>query len=234
MTGFTAKVVASGAVIREICEADMDTVAGKCWENRETQLRLLNVQEILGMGVWQADRCVGQLHGYKVALPQWDDSNFPGYGRSKPVSWPLGWPLLAARDKGIRIDGPIWAHACFHVGVTPGAHHADSAYFGLGYGTALCEASVQWAREHGYAAVLAQGGSKAVPAYNTWMGCLPWTTYARMGFECVAMEEDGQALPWWAKGEGDPTPEMMQQVKAVLDAEQQVDELCARTMLLRF
>jgi hypothetical protein len=63
------------------------------------------------------------------------------------------------------------------------------------------------------------------------MGCLPWTTYARMGFECVAMEEDGRELPWWAKGEA--KPEVMQQVKAVLDAGRTVDELCARTMLLR-
>lgn len=232
MTSFSANAAAaSGTVVRAIREADLDAVAGNCWENRETQHRLLKVQEILGMGVWQENRCVGQLHCYKVTLPQWDDSTFPGYGRSRPVSWPLGWPLLAARDKGISMDGPVWGHACFHVGFTLGADHADSKYFGQGFGTALCRASVRWAREHGYAAVLAHGGSKAAPAYNTWMGCLPWTTYARMGFECVAMEEDGRELPWWAKGEA--KPEVMQQVKAVLDAGREVQELCARTMLLR-
>ena len=43
-----------------------------------------------------------------------------------------------------------------------------------------------------------------MPAYNVWMGCLPWTTYARMGFTCVAQEEDARQLPWWAKGEASP------------------------------
>jgi GNAT superfamily N-acetyltransferase len=164
-------------------------------------------------------------------LPAWDDSNFPGYGKDRPVSWPLGWPLLAARDKGLSFDRPVWAHACFHVGFLPGGHEAERAYFGRGIGTAMCEASVRWAREHGYAAVLAIGGSKAVPEYNVWMGCLPWTTYSRLGFECIAMEEEGKQLPWWAKGEA--RPEVMEQVHTAVAAGREPAEICARTMLLR-
>lgn len=208
----------------------MDDVARNCWENRETQQRLLDAQEILGIGAWERSCCVGQLHCYSVALPQWDESNFPGYGRDKPVSWPLGWPLLAAREKGLRPIGPVWAHACFHVGFTPDAHKADPAYFGRGIGTDMCHASVQWAREHGYAAVLAHGGTKVVPEYNLWMGSLPWTTYAGMGFECVALEEDGRRLPWWAKGEA--SPQVMEQVHEAIDAGRSPDELCARLMVL--
>ena len=64
------------------------------------------------------------------------------------------------------------------------------------------------------------------------MGCLPWTTYARMGFECVAFEEDGLQLPWWAKGEG--PPEAAKQVREAMDAGIGVRELCARLMVLRF
>jgi hypothetical protein len=218
--------------VRPIERSDLDRVAGACWESRETQHRLLEAQGILGMAAWQGSQCVGQLHCYRVTLPQWDDSNFPGYGRSKPVGWPLGWPLLAARAKGLHFDGPVWGHACFHVGfAAPDAHRPDRQFFGLGIGTQLCEASVRWAREHGYAAVLGHGGTKAAPEYNVWMGCLPWTTYARMGFECVAQEEGGQQLPWWAKGEA--SPEVMKQVQEALQAGHKADELCARLMALR-
>jgi GNAT superfamily N-acetyltransferase len=218
--------------IRPIEAADLDRISGICWENRESQTRLLEVQGILGMAAWEGDRCVALLHGYRVRLPQWDDSNFPGYGRSRPVSWPLGWPLLAAREKGQTIDGPVWGHACFHVGfVGSEARSADPAFFGRGIGKALCQASVKWARDHGYAAVLAQGGSKTVPEYNVWMGCLPWTTYAAMGFECIAQEEDGRQLPWWAKGEA--RPEVMRQVQEMLAAKAPIEPMCARAMLLR-
>ncbi len=220
-------------VVRPIERLDIARVAGACWENRETQDRLLQQQGILGMGAWQGPLCVGQLHCYRVTLPEWDDTNFPGYGRKRPVSWPLGWPLLAAAEKGLRFNGPVWAHACFHVGFAgPEAQQADRTYFGGGIGTALCRASVQWAREHGYAAVLAQGGTKAAPEYNVWMGCLPWTTYSRIGFECLAMEEDGRQLPWWAKGEA--RPEVMKQVREAVDSGCEVSELCARLMVLRF
>jgi hypothetical protein len=223
----------SGVVIRPIEKSDLDSISGVCWENRETQTRLLQQQDILGMAAWEGPLCVGQLHCYSVTLPNYDDSNFPGYGRARPVSWPLGWPLLAAREKGAQFDSPVWGHACFHVGfVGPDAHRPNRAYFGRGIGTAMCRASVQWAREHGYAAVLAQGGTKTTPEYNVWMGCLPWTTYAQMGFVSLALEEGGRELPWWAKGEA--SPETMEQVQAAVDAGCEAKELCARTMVLRF
>ena len=218
--------------IRPIRPADLDRVGGACWESRDVQRRLIDTQGILGMAAWEGETCVGLLHAYHVALPAWDDSLFPGYGRANLLSWPLGLPLLAARDKGLHVDGPVWGHACFHVGFTsPETHRPDRSYFGRGIGTALCEASVAWAREAGYAAVLAHGGTKAAPEYNVWMGCLPWTTYDRLGFECVAMEEDGLRLPWWADGKA--SPEVMRQVQEHLDAGGQPGPLCARAMILR-
>lgn len=208
--------------IRPIESRDLDQVAGACWENRQTQIRLLERQDILGIGAWEGAVCVGQLHCYCVALPQYDDSNFPGYGRARPVSWPLGWPLLAAKEKGMSFDRLVWGHACFHVGFAgPDVRHADRAYFGRGIGTAMCRASVQWA----------QGGTKTAPEYNVWMGCLPYTTYSQMGFDCLALEEDGRQLPWWAKGEA--SPEVMKQVQAAVDSGCEANALCARLMVLR-
>ncbi len=66
--------------VRPIELRDLEGVAGACWENRETQMRLLGLQQVLGIGAWEGPVCVGQLHCYRVELPKWDDSNFPGYG----------------------------------------------------------------------------------------------------------------------------------------------------------
>ena len=223
----------SAVAIRPIEEPDLDCIAGACWGNRETQMRLLGKQDVLGMAAWQGSLCVGQLHCYSVTVPEWDDTDFPGYGRQRLVSWPLGWPLLAAKEQGLAFDGPVWGHACFYVGFAgPDAQHADRAYFGRGIGAAMCRESIQWAREHGYGAVLAQGGTKVAPEYNVWMGCLPHTTYERMGFECVALEEDGRQLPWWAKGEA--SPETIKQVQAAVESGAEANALCARLMVLRF
>jgi len=218
--------------IRPIVSQDLDRIAGACWENRQTQIRLLELQEIPGFGAWEGDTCVGLLHCYSVTLPQWDDSNFPGYGRANLMSWPLGLPLLVAKEKGLKFNKPVWGHACFHVGWTLGAPHADPKYFGRGIGKAMLKASMQWAKEHDYAGIIAHGGTKVVPDYNIWMGCLPWTTYASAGFECVAMEEDGKQLPWWTKNEGQP--ELMAQVHKAIAFGSGCDELCAKVMLLRF
>ena len=77
-------------VIREIRLADLDSICGACWENRETQMRLLEKQEILGMAAWEGQTCVGLLHGYSLKLSEWDDRDFPGYARNRLLDWPLG------------------------------------------------------------------------------------------------------------------------------------------------
>jgi GNAT superfamily N-acetyltransferase len=216
--------------VEPIQEHHLDSVASMCWENRDTQLRILGKQGILGFGAWDSQNIsVGSLHCYKVALPDWDDTNFPGYGRARLQDWPLGWPLLAARDKALEFDGPVWGHACFHVGILPNSWQADPAYFNKGIGTALLEASVLWARMHKYPGIIAHGGSRIIPAYNTMMGCMPWTSYERLGFETAAIEEDGKKLPWWVETKGD---EISNQVKEALSAGRTLDEIGARLMVL--
>jgi GNAT superfamily N-acetyltransferase len=216
--------------IRPIYEQDLDAVAGMCWENRETQLRLLEKQATLGFGAWDTEnRSVGTLHCYRVTLPEWDDSDFPGYGRARLEDWPLGWPLLAAREKGLEFDGPVWGQACFHVGILPNTWQANPAYFHRGIGTALLEASVAWARDHDYVAAIGHGGSAMVPAYNTMMGCVPWTSYAKLDFETAAIEEDGARLPWWGETKGET---IQAQVEQALAAGKKIADIAARLMIL--
>lgn len=219
-------------IICPITAPDLERVSRACWDSRDIQLRILETQDILGFAAWQGEYCIGSLHCYRVTLPAYDDALFPGYGRAKPEGWPLGWPLLAAQELGLTFDGPVWGHACFHVGYAgPDAARADRSYFGRGIGTALCEASLAWAREHGYAAVLAQGGAKVAPEYNVWMGCLPWTTYTRLGFECLANEVKGTELPWWMQA-GD-IPAVQEQARRALEQGCSAQDLGTRLMLLR-
>ncbi len=225
-------MVQESITIRPIYADDLEAVAAMCWENRETQLRILAKQEVLGFGAWDhRNTCVGSLHCYSVTLPDWDDSDFPGYGRARLEDWPLGWPLLAARKKGLEFAGPVWGQACFHVGILPNTWQAQPKYFNKGIGTALLEASVAWARDHAYAGVIAHGGPRTIPAYNVMMGCLPWTSYAKLSFETMAYEEDGERLPWWVETRGET---IKAQVDGATSEGRDLEDIVARLMVLRF
>ena len=219
-----------GIIISPITKENIDSVNQDCWEDRGTQLKIFESQEILGFGAWMDSACVGSLHCYKINLPEWDDSLFPEYGRKRPEDWPLGWPLLAVREKGLKFDGDVWGHSCFHVGRLVNTHNSDPRYLGQGIGKALLTASINWAKSHKYSAIIAIGGSKTVPEYNMVMGCLPWTTYANGGFRVEAIEEDGLNAPWWTKDWDNPN--IKKQVEAALREKNSIENVCARLMVL--
>lgn len=217
--------------IRPITSGCLDHINSKCWDNRETQLRLIDAQEILGFGAWNtSDNCIAQLHCYSVMLPDWDDCNFPYYARKRLQDCPLGWPLLSALSKNISYDNPVWLLSCFHVGLLQGTSDSDPRYYNKGIGKALLTASVRWAEEHGYSAVLGHGGSGILPMYNIWMGSLPWTAYKAVGFDALALEEDGLRLPWWK----DMNPDLVRQINSAMLSGHDLKEICARCMILEF
>jgi hypothetical protein len=188
--------------VREVRPAEIDRVPLRCWKDRATISKLFQRQHTIGMAAWAGRTCVGQLHCYRLNLPNgdhddWPDWNKPWWVKNQPVE--------------LNLDGPVWAHACYHVGrtvetwltecskqiatfaveedwdvgriserlkphcfsdeqlreLTVRARRAeqptnlewgaDPSYFGRGIGTAMCRASIDWARRHGYVAVLVTG-----------------------------------------------------------------------------
>jgi len=106
----------------------------------------------------------------------------------------------------------------------------DPRYLGRGIGTALCEASVQWARDHGYAAVLAPGAPDGLFEFAAWSGHLPWTAYTKIGFRVASGPRQGDGLSNWAQG--DSPPEVMAQVQSALAAGRPPHEFRERLMML--
>jgi GNAT superfamily N-acetyltransferase len=227
--------------VRPIERGELDRVVLRCWPEREVLDRLFEEQGTIGMAAWEGEKCVGQLHCYRIILPEgtgWE-SKWGANWWSGEVDDPTDYVFTDRLRWGpgktdLELRGAVWCHACSHVGRTLEAatqsDDPDPRYFGRGIGTALCRASVAWAREHGYVAVLARGVPEGLREFAVWAGALPWTTYARLGFREVDPVGEGDELPLWAQG--DCPPEVMEEVRAALAAGRPAREFHERLMVL--
>lgn len=222
-------------VVRPIGPADLDHIVLRCWPDRTILDRLFAEQGTIGMAAWEGDTCVGLLHCYRVVLPDGRNDDWPDNGGN----WWVGekawteWQKWGPRMPGFALTGPAWCHGCCHVGRTlevEATDDPDPRYYGRGIGTSLGEASVRWARERDYVAVLAPGAPDGLFEFAVWAGHLPWTTYAKLGFETVDAPVAGEELPAWAQG--DSPPEVMSQVRDALAAGRPACEIRERLMLL--
>lgn len=217
-------------VIKPLTRDDIPRVSGKCWDGDLHQQKIADNQGILGFGAWEEDMSVGLLHFYRLSFPDPDISLLPEYARKKLLSSPVGFPITAAIHQKIRADGNVMALSCYHVGLKEGKFDEDREYFRKGIGNALLDAAIKWAKENGYAAIIAHGGTPELPLYNIWMGCMPYTSYQKRSFECYSKEEDGMKLPWWKDID---YPEFTETLRETIKQGITANELCARAMILR-
>ncbi|UCC68602.1 MAG: GNAT family N-acetyltransferase [Armatimonadota bacterium] len=235
--------------VRPIEPEHLDRIVLRCWPDRDTLARLFAEQGTIGMAAWEGDKSVGLLHCYRVTLPDWTTDHWPQWSRWCPD--PTWWSE-AARSANLALTGPAWCHACCHVGRTLESSQEealpsgwdkgickgiDTRYLGRGIGTALCKASIQWARQHDYAAVVAPAPPNGLFKLLIWSGGLPWTSYAKLGFDIIGYRtevgwttEPGDELPRWAQG--DSPPEVMAEARAALAAGRPAREFRARLMAL--
>ena len=205
---------------------DLGKVLIRCLPDGYRVEMLFRTQEIIGFSAWDGDRCIAQLHCYRLILPHGSADLWPVWSRPSYIDG-----LLNGR---LGITGAVWCHACFHVGrsIESFTHSddPDSRYFGRGIGTAMAQASVQWAKEHDYEAVIAPGTPDALFAFSVLAGGLPWTTYQKLGFTDETFETSDD-LPDWAKGNA--PAEVMKEVEAALAAGRPKKEFQSKLMVLR-
>lgn len=195
--------------VRPIHRDELGKVLLRCLPDGYRIEAMFKAQEVIGMGAWDGDSCIGQLHCYRLLVPHGSVDLWPAWSRPSYVD--------AVLDGRLGIIGPVWCHACFHVGrsIESFSHSdaPDNRYFSRGIGTALARASIRWAKEHGYEAIIAPGTPERLFAFSVWAGGLPWTTYRKLGFSEFVLDV-GDSLPQWAKG--DAPQEVMMEVNAAL------------------
>lgn len=212
--------------VRPIRRDELGGVLIRCLPDGYRTEMIFKTQEVIGIGAWDGDKCIAQLHCYRLILPHGSADLWPAWSRPSYID-----PVLSGC---LGISGPVWCHACFHVGRSvesfARSDTPDSRYFGRGIGTALARASIRWAEEHDYEAIIAPGTPDGLFAFSVWAGGLPWTTYRKLGFSEEALDI-GNDLPDWAKSNA--PPEVMEEVKTALAAGRPRREFHSRLMVLR-
>lgn len=213
--------------VRPIRRDELGKIVLRCYPDGGKLESLFKTQGTIGIAAWDRETCVGLLHCYSLNLPGGMNPYWP--------EWNKPWWLNYLSSGALHINGKVWCHACCHVGRTLEAmavsDNPDPKYFGKGIGTALCQASISWAQEHGYKAVLADSNPDKLFNLAIWHGGLPWTTYAKLGFTEVRAEVEGDELPDWAQGNS--PPEVMQEIQAAIASGRPKSDFRCRLMMLQ-
>ena len=212
--------------VRPIRRDELGKVLIRCLPDGYRIEMMFKTQEIIGISAWDGDKCIAQLHCYRLLLPHGTADLWPAWSRPSYVDG-----VLKGR---LGISGPVWCHACFHVGRSiesfAQSDDPESRYFGRGIGTALAQASVRWAKERDYEAVIAPGTPDGLFSFSVLAGGLPWTAYQKLGFTDETFETNDD-LPQWAKGNA--PSEVMKEVEAALATGRPKRELHSKLMVLR-
>ena len=94
--------------VRPITPDEIDRVPLRCWPDRSAIAKLFMSQETIGMAAWDGNRCIAQLHCYRIDCPDDLVSNWPRWNRP--------WWTESVQKSEVNLQFPAWCHACFHVG----------------------------------------------------------------------------------------------------------------------
>ncbi len=103
-----------GIDVRPVTRKDHDRIVLRCWPEPPAIERLFETQQTIGMAAWEGDKCVGVLHCYAIAMPQWRNDDWPEWN----AWWLPGFQPESAAKRDLGLNGLAWAHACCHVGRT--------------------------------------------------------------------------------------------------------------------
>ena len=159
---------------RPLERADLEHVPLSCQGDREQIVERFAEIGSSAMLAFEGARHVGQLQFRPYV---------PGTASPDGINDPLYW--MDFEDRAPPLPERTLALFCYHVGQLESGSERDPGYFGRRMGTGLLDATLVWARESGFRAVVA----KATPP--TWpipqfMGGMPAGVYTSRGFEQVA------------------------------------------------
>lgn len=103
--------------VRPIAADEIDRVPLRCWPDREAIAGLFARQDTIGIAAWDGDRCVAQLHCYRIEGP---DDRLSGWPR-----WNRPWFIEGVQAGEAEMHFPAWCHACCHVGRTLQTLHEE-------------------------------------------------------------------------------------------------------------
>jgi GNAT superfamily N-acetyltransferase len=173
--------------IRPATVADLPALERRCWRGGEAEMRQrLRDQGTCSIIALDAGRPIAQLYlrGYR--------RGFRSPRGLHDGSW---WADLKGVEDQVALPPRTAMLGCWHVGRVrdaDGTEREAEEYRGRGLGVGLLRAAIDWLRAPGsrYDALAAKGTDSEDRSYIGWVGGLPASAFASLGFERLATFED--------------------------------------------
>jgi hypothetical protein len=94
--------------VRPIRRDELGRVLIRCLPDGGRIETMFKTQQTIGMGAWDGDKCIAQLHCYRLVSPGGSADLWPQWSRTGAVE--------DIANGTLGITGDIWCHACVHVG----------------------------------------------------------------------------------------------------------------------
>jgi hypothetical protein len=204
---------------RPLERADLEGVPLSCQGSRAQITDRIAEIGSSAMLAFEGSRHVGQLQFRPYV---------PGTRSPDGINDPLYWMDFEGHEPPLPVK--TLALFCYHVGQLEDGGERDPRYFGRRMGTGLLDATLAWARQSGFRAVVAKATSSTWPIPQ-FMGGMPVRVYASRGFEETASYRDA-ALRSGLDGvlEGRYGSQWQDGLRRLLREEADLDELAMATI----